>query len=145
MKFELCSACMGRGFCLKNKVRLVSDEKLNDIDYLSDLKDFMRSLEISDSLWHEHLANLYRDFPGWIVEADGSETFLDMEEFERPNIREWFRDFLKPLRPGARPRIRAEARSRVRVLATILNAHYPNSALLWGAKIANDNCIPENV
>lgn len=144
MNYQLCPACMNGGYCPKKSVAVVGDDKLSDPDYLRDFKEFVRYLDVSDFRWHEHLSNLYRDFPGRIVGQDGKEVFLDMEEFERPNIREWFRDFLKPLRDGARPRVREEARERVRILATVLSAHHPFDAMLWGVHVANDNCAPAN-
>lgn len=144
MNYQLCPACMSVGYCPKKSVAVVSDDQLSDPDYLRDFKEFVRFLDISDCRWLEHLSNLYRDFPGWIVGPEGEEVFLDMEEFERPNIREWFRDFSTPMRDGARPRVREEARERVRILATVLSARYPFDAMLWGVRVANDNRAPES-
>ena len=142
MNYQLCPVCMSLGYCPKKSVDVVVDEQLRNPDYLRDFKAFARSLGISDSCWHEHLSNLYRDFTGWVVGPDGKEVFLDMEEFERPNIREWFRDFLSSLEEGARPRVRKEARERVRIFATVVSAHYPMDAMMWGIRVANDNCPP---
>jgi len=142
MRFQLCTACMTSGFCPKKSVAVVGDDELNDPDYLRDFKEFVRFLDVSDCRWHEYLTDLYKDYPGWIVGPDGKEVFLDMDEFERPNIREWFRDFCTPLRDGAKPRVREEARERVRIFATVLSAHYPFDAMLWGIRVANDNSAP---
>lgn len=142
MNYQLCPACMSRGFCRNKSVTVVGDDQLSDPDYLRDFKEFVRYLGVSDCRWHEHLSNLYRDYSGRVVGPDGKEVFLDMEEFERPNIREWFRDFLKPLKEGARPRVREEARERVRIFTTVVSAHYPFDAMLWGVRVANDNCTP---
>lgn len=142
--FPLCVNCTNNGFCMNQSISIVCNEKLNDPVYLTDLKDFARSLSVSDSHWQDHVADLYRDYSGWIRGVDGEEVFLDMAEFERPNIREWFRDFLRPIQAGTTPRVRREARERVRILATILSARYPFDAMLWGLEIANSNHRPVN-
>ena len=73
-------------------------------------------------------------------DAKRNEIYLNMQEFERLHIREWFRDFCcTPCSPDVEPRVRGEAKERVRILATILKAHNPDEALIWGVRAANDN------
>lgn len=142
MSFQLCPDCVGNGYCSKQNVPLVGDHQIGNPDYLRDLKAFVKSLDVSDCRWHEHLSNLYRDFPGWVIGPGGREVFLNMEEFERQGIREWFRDFLRPCPDTVQPRVRREAVERVRILATILSAHFPVQSALWGVRPANDNRPP---
>ncbi|WP_282091456.1 hypothetical protein [Epibacterium ulvae] len=138
MQYTLCPSCMKNGFCRRKAASLVSDDQLNNSEYLRDLKAFARRVNLPDCQWHEFLVDLYRDFPGWVSDGE-DEVFLDMEEFERPYIREWFRDFLRPLPDDVQPRVRAEAKERVRIMATLLTAHYPATTMLWGVRAANQN------
>lgn len=142
MTHKFCMQCIGQGFCPKISVRFVSEQQVKDSDYIRDLKAFARRLEISDCAWHEYLTDLYKDYPGWVIGPSGREVFLNMEEFERQGIREWFRDFLRPCPDTVQPRVRREAVERVRILATILSAHCPVQSALWGVRPANDNRPP---
>lgn len=139
-----CLECQLFGYCRNRQTKLVATAQVADSEYIRDLKSFARSLGVSDADWQEYISDLYRDMPGWIVGLNGSEVFLNMEEFERPSIREWFRDFLRPCPLTAQPRVRREATERVRILATILSAHYPVQAALWGVRPANDNRAPKS-
>lgn len=134
-------ACLIHGFCRNTRTPLVTDDELDDSEFIRDLRATTFDEGVSDSEWHEHVTALYRDMRGWVenTESDGDkEVFLDMEEFEIPSIREWFRDFCcTPCPPEVTPRVRPEARERVRVLATILRATYPVRASLWGVRAAN--------
>lgn len=137
---NMCRACRRHGFCRKLACQIVTDDELNDPEFLRDVRAAALAEGVSADAWLEHVNDLYRDFRGWISDARGAEVLLDMEEFERPFIREWFRDFCcTPCAPDIKPRIRDVARERVRVLATILRAAHPAKALLWGVRAANDN------
>jgi len=136
----LCARCYTQGYCRRLYARVVCETQLHDPNYLLDLKAFCRWLNVNDEEWLEFLTGLYRDYPGWISDGAGREVFLDMQEFERPYIREWFRDFCcKPCPPGVQPRVRSEAVERVRILATILTACFPEKAAFWGLRGDNDN------
>lgn len=140
MPYQLCTFCLTGGYCRRLHTQIVSDVDLANPDFIRDLRAFAFRLGINDEDWQEYLTNLYRDYPGWIADANDHETFLDMEEFERPFIREWFRGFCcTPCPPDVQPRVRPEARERVRILATILKAHDPVPAMMWGVSPANDN------
>lgn len=145
MSYFLCPACYMLGYCKRLRTPVVSDRDINNPEWVRDLRNFGYSLGVSDVRWHEFVSNHYRDYRGSIIKADGSEIFLDMGEFERPGIREWFRDFVcTPCPPEMRPRVRIEARERVRVLGTILKARYPAVAQSWGVRPSNDNVAPTN-
>ena len=63
------------------------------------------------------------DLRGCIVDQAGRTVFLDMEVFEAPHIRDWFRDFCcTPCPSHITPYVRGEAKECVRILATILFA-----------------------
>jgi len=107
------------------RTALVSDDALGDPDFLRSLRAFCFNLHISSYHWHDVLADLYRDYRGCVVDAAGCAVYLDMDVFEIPHIRDWFRDFCcTPCPPNITPYVRGEAKERVRVLATILKAHY---------------------
>lgn len=122
---------------------MFSDEEISREEFIIDFKSFLVAYSFKERLlpseWHEHVCSLYRDYRGWISDKAGSEVFLEMEVFEVPHIREWFRDFIQPVPPGVQARIRLEARERIRALATIMRAYFPAEAMLWGVRAANDN------
>ena len=135
---QLCSLCLRLGYCRKLTSFLVSDAELSNPNFVADLRRYTASLDIDPGEWHDALTDKYRDYPGRIIGPDGQEVMLDMEQFELPHIREWFRDYVcNPCPPGKTPRLRRENKERVRILATIMRAVAPMEALTWGA--ANDN------
>lgn len=136
----LCPQCYCCGYCRKSVVQIVSDKQIANPEYIRDLRAFTAKLDIEADRWRCYLVDCYRDFSGWIAGEGGAEVFLDTSELERPHIREWCRDWLcKPCSPDVTPRVRAEARERIRVVATILTATYPAKAQFWGMRGANDN------
>lgn len=139
-----CNRCIWFGFCCKHKVKLVTDKEINDPDFIRDVREKAFSLNICPDQWHDYLNDLYRDYPGWVRGTNGKEIYLAMLEFERPNIRDWFRDFCcTPCPEYVVPRVRCEARERVRILATILKAWNKDEAMMWGVRACNDN-EPQN-
>lgn len=129
-------------FCPNTRVKLFSNAKIENPDFLRDLRDFTSSLNLSPDHWVDYLVDLYRDYQG-MVTSKGTEVFLDTEAFEANSIREWFRDWAcKPLAPNQEPRLREESRERIRVLATILATRFPFEASMWGVRPANDNRSP---
>lgn len=137
---DLCLYCLSNGYCRKLITPLVTDAELADPEFIRDLRNFASRLPLSYCDWLDGLSDLYKDYPGWIMGPDDKEVMLDMEQFEQPNIQYWFRDFCcTPCPPNVTPRVRKEARERVRVLATILRARFHGDALMWGLRAANDN------
>jgi len=137
---NLCPFCLGHGYCRKLTTDMVTDAELADPGFIRDLRNFAFGLPLSCYDWLDGLNDLYRDYPGRIIGPDGGEVLLDMEQFERPNICYWFREFCcTPCPPDITPRVRKEARNRVRVLATILRACFPADAQFWGLRADNDN------
>ncbi len=140
-----CAQCLAEQFCRRLATPVFVDDGIGREEFITDFRRFLVSYSFRERLlpseWHEHVCSLYRDYRGWMKDKAGSEVFLDMDAFEVPHIREWFRDFIQPVPPGVQPRIRTEARERVRVLATIMRAHFPAEAMLWGMRAANDNEI----
>lgn len=136
---SLCLRCLRGGFCRQAHTRLISDHELNDPVFRHDVQQTARQMRVSDHKWQEHVYDMYRDFNGAIVDTGGSDVTLDMNVFEEGAIREWFRDWIYSKNQTRAPRLRAESRERVRILATLIRAHYPERALLWGQRPANDN------
>jgi len=137
---EFCYHCTRFGFCRNRVARLVTNKELCNPDIIRDIRAHAYSLFIPYTGWHEYTVNLYRDYRGWICGPDGMEVLLDIDVFEADNIAYWFRAFCcTPCPNDIAPYVREEARERVRVLATILRAHNPKLALMWGVRAANDN------
>ena len=139
----LCTQCITQGFCIKLNAKLITDKELSNPDMIRDIRSYAYGLNIPYTAWHEHIANLYRDYRGWIAGPDGKEVLLDTDVFETGNIQYWFRAFCcTPVSDDITPYVRSEARERVRVLATILRAYDPGAALMWGVRAVNDNEKP---
>lgn len=139
----MCVGCISRQYCKRLISPIFRDDELRRPFFQTDFRAFLFVYTFKHRLcfsqWHEHLCGLYRDYRGWISDQVGDEVFLDMEVFEHPNIREWFRDYIRPVPLGVRPRLRGESKERVRTLATIMRAYHPEEAMMWGVRAANDN------
>lgn len=136
----ICTDCICLGYCIKRTARLVSNKEIANSNFIRDVRKYAYSLSIPYPQWHEHVSDTYRDYAGWIAGPDGREVFLELDIFETDSIRFWFRDFCcTPLPDNATPYVKDVALERVRVLATILRASNPKTALMWGIRAANDN------
>lgn len=136
-----CPICPCRDYCRQRRTEIVTDTQLDDAEFIRDLRAHTSSLNVNDEGWRDYLTDCYRDYRGWISDRDGNEVFLDMDELERPSIREWFRDFCcRPCPDHVTPHVRKEAWERVRIVATIMKAKFPAEAIMWGVRAANDNC-----
>lgn len=136
---NLCWHCIGQGYCRKATTQLIPDNRIENPDFLIDLRAFTAGLKVSPDHWVDFLIDTYRDYRGRIIHQ-GNEVFLDTEALEATSIREWLRDWAcVPVPEGIRPRLREESRERIRVLATILATRFPFEASMWGVRAANDN------
>ena len=141
--FPLCNQCLGLGYCRDLRTRLVSDRKLDDPEFIRDVRAYARAMNLSRDRWLPWLEDAYRDYPGVIVDANGDPVSLDFSVFETASIRYWFRDLIERETPAhIRPRLRREARERVRILATLLRSVDPVGTCLWGVRTANDHDHP---
>ena len=106
MKF--CASCY-LGSCRQERKSLfVSNEELANSEFIRDGRAACLRENIMPEAWIEHVNDLYRDFPGRIFDTEGHEIILNMEVFEVPFIREWFRDFAcTPCPANVVPRVRA--------------------------------------
>lgn len=138
MSVQLCAECYLLGYCRRLTSRAVEPHELTAA-YVADVRGFMQSLGLSRDAWKPFLIDSYAAYAGWIVDASGEEKFLDTSVYDGFSIRYWFRDLLRPVPAGVTPRLRAVARERFRVTASILKALYPAQASLWGVTIANDH------
>lgn len=119
----VCSLCIIENTC--TQTWLVTDRELSDPAFIRRLRDFCFALNISSYHWLDFLTDQYRDLRGCIVDERGRTVFLDMDVFEVPHIRDWFRDFCcTPCPPHITPYVRGEARERVRIIGTLLLVHY---------------------
>ena len=136
----LCSKCIAHGYCARIVNFLVSDDELSNRFFVADVRKTTSRLNLSASEWMEFVHDIYRDYIGTIVDQSGREVFVDTTHFDFPHAREWFRDWVcTPPRSNNGVRLRREARERVRALATIVRASYPERAITWGLRPANDN------
>lgn len=118
-----CALCIIEDRC--ERTLLVTDRELADPAFIRSLRDLCYALNVSSYQWLDFLTDLYRDAHGCIVDESGRTVFLDMDVFEIPHIRDWFRDFCcTPCPPHITPYVRGEAKERVRVLATILRGQF---------------------
>jgi len=134
---HLCGQCYLVGYCRRLTSKVVTRGELSSA-FIGDVRRFMAAMNLTRDQWLPYLDAAYRDYPGRIVDAAGIEIALDMEVFDRPSLRYWFRDLCRPIPEGVTPRLRREALGRFIVTASILRAVHPVAALLWGREIAND-------
>ncbi len=140
-----CPHCRLNGYCINIVTELVTDDELDNPEYLRDVRALAHEFFGKDAAGClDHFDALYRDYRGWICH-EGTEIFLDMEEFDRNCIDDWFERFCcTRCPPDVTPRLQERSRERVRIVATILKAHYPVRASLWGVRPANDNAAPSS-
>ncbi|MGJ8628780.1 MAG: hypothetical protein ACSHXB_17600 [Sulfitobacter sp.] len=131
------------GFCRRLRAVIVTDRELDNSDFLRDVRNFAVSLNIKPWAWLKFLDRFYLRWYGWVSDEKGREIFFDLGEFERDHIEDWFERFCcTPCPENITPRIQARTRKRVRIVATLLRAKYPDAALMWGVRAANDNGAP---
>lgn len=138
-----CRKCAVEQYCKRFVTPIFTEEELRRPFFQADIKAFLVGYTFQHYVlpgeWHDHMVGLYRDYRGWIKGANGKQVFLDLSVFELPHIREWFRDYIQIVPNGVETRLRGESKERVQVLATIMRAHFPVEASLWGVRAANDN------
>lgn len=138
-----CLQCQILQYCRQRSSTLIVDSELRGVGFVADFRAFLVRYsfqhQVTPGQWHEHLCGLYRDYHGWIRDGDGNEVFLDMEVFEEKHTVDLFKRLLRPVPPGGQTRLREETKERVRVCATIMRAHFPEEAMMWGVRPANDN------
>lgn len=143
---SLCAECYLQDYCRRLKSRVVTEDELTPL-FVRDLRRHAQALAIPCGQWTDFLSDQYGRYLGQIVDGDDREVMLDMDVFERPNIRYWFRDFCKAVPDSVTPRVKRSAMQRIATMATILRAIHPVPASLWGKDIANDErpapCLPD--
>lgn len=117
-----------------------------------------RAYNLTPSCYLNFLADQCRDFKGIFVDQFGFETYPNIERvFEASekalfssggdaekhieSVRKWFKEWCcSPPSPSYKrqPHVKCEARERVRVVATILRASFPEIARSWGARPYGD-------
>jgi hypothetical protein len=139
----VCTKCLRLGFCRRRIVRVVSDAELAQAAFIEDARVTIgeRLRSSPDGVENiDYIANLYRDFRGRVIGPDDDEVFLDTELLEGETAKDWLREFVRERGPRQRAAyVRDEARERFRVVATIIRAAFPDDAMMWGVRAANEN------
>lgn len=127
---EFCDDCLLQYRCQRLTSRVVMPGELTST-FIGNVRRFMAALDITRDGWVPYLVAAYRDYPGRILHPNGEELRLNTHLLTGKSVRYWFRDLCEPIPEGVNPRIRIEARGRFIVLASILRAVHPISALTW--------------
>ncbi len=129
----LCLECVKNGYCVRITSHVVTVNEVLDPYFVYDVRDFCWRLGISRDAWLERLAGWLRDFDGHFVDQAGQSVEIDLEAFDTPSIRYYFRDNACT-RPNPNGYVHPMAVDRFRVMATILKARFPVVASTWGKR-----------
>jgi hypothetical protein len=119
--------------CQKLNVQIVSLADVADPAFVYDVRDFCWRLGISRDAWLDRLADWLRDFNGQFVDEAGQPFEINLDAFDGPNVRYYFRDN-GCTRPNPNGYVHPIATERFRVVATILKARFPAVASTWGKR-----------
>lgn len=136
-----CSECEIKGYCKEIKVEIVSLSDMQNPQYVYDVRDFCWRLGISRDAWLDRLAGWLRDFDGHFVDQTGRSLEIDLEAFDTPSIRYYFRDNACT-RPNPNGYVHPMAVDRFRVMATIVKARFPVVASTWGKRERDAQTFP---
>lgn len=131
----LCDGCYLQDRCSKLTSQIVMPNELTGA-FIGDVRGFMAALDLSRDAWVPHLIGGYRDYPGSILHPNGRELRLNTHLLTGKSVRYWYRDLCEPIPEGVTPRLRIEAKGRFIVMASILRAMHPISAITWGKGVA---------
>lgn len=131
MKTSLCETCELHGYCRRLTSWIVMPRELTPT-FIGDVRRFMAAMQLSRDAWVPYLIGSYRDYPGRIMHPSGLDLRLNTHLLAGKSVRYWYRDLCEPIPEGTTPHVRIEARGRFIVLASILLAMHPISALTWG-------------
>lgn len=129
MKEFTQACCTGR-----ISVRLVSDAELADPVFLADVKTFASRLRIPRRRFVDWLVDGLRDTETALLDEHGSPVEIDLEAIEHEAVEMWLKDWLRMPERHAVPRLRIEARERVRLVATLLRMIFPKESAVWGQR-----------
>lgn len=113
-------------------VRLVSDGELSDPVFLADVKTFASRLRVPRRQFVDWLVDGVRDSETCLIDSAGDPVTIEFEEIEKDNIDLWVRDWVRMPERHVAPRLRAESRERVRLVATMLRMIFPKESSVWG-------------
>lgn len=116
-------------------MQLINLAQVETMETLNNIRAYCHAVALEHRLsnqdWLDWLTNEYRDLREPLIDPGGREVLLDMECFETPTIRFWFRDFLKTQPRSKVLRLRQESRPRLFALMNILAARDPLAAAYW--------------
>jgi len=153
----LCSSCFLVGFCELNKVYIVNDAEINEPNLVKAVRNFLSENTVKPSQLIDWVFDLYRDLNANIVDQNGEQIFLELDALEysddlmdtslatqeKERLRDWCRTMTTPVAVNATPYVRAEAKERFRLLATIIIAANPDIG--WPRILPeNDNFFAAN-
>ena len=121
-------------------VTIVSDRELDNHAWLAEAKLFTQRLRVPRSRICDFLADGLRDTDTVLLTEDGNRAYIDLEEIEKADDEDdeidgfewWYKDWVRRAPPGVKPRLRTEARERVRLITTILRLIFPKETSVWG-------------
>jgi len=147
---QRCRSCQ----CQGSVARLVSDRELRSPEFLRDVRNFTASLGIPKGRLLDAIMEAGARSEARFIDHHKRPVALSFESllpaddlidaglggaFE-DKIKNWMEEtFAVPVPDHVTPHVRVEARKRFRVIATILRAAYPQDAMMWGVRPANDN------
>ena len=137
----LCNDCFLAAQCQKLNVQIVSLADVADPAFVYDVRDFCWRLGISRDAWLDRLADWLRDFNGQFVDEAGQPVEINLDAFDGPNVRYYFRDN-GCTRPNPNGYVHPIATERFRVVATILKARFPVVASTWGKREREEQTFP---
>lgn len=137
----LCNDCFLAAQCQKLNVQIVSLADVADPAFVYDVRDFCWRLGISRDAWLDRLADWLRDFNGQFVDEMGQPVEIDLDAFDGPNVRYYFRDN-GCTRPNPNGYVHPIATERFRIVSTILKARFPAVASTWGRRERDAQTFP---
>ncbi|MFA7586941.1 MAG: hypothetical protein WCY11_12225 [Novosphingobium sp.] len=111
-----------------------TDDDLDNANKLREVQVFMDDRDVPRRKKLEFFTNLNLNYPGTFRLPDGSPTFLDMNVFETKAIDRWFVDWALKARLGLVPRIRTEAKARIKTIGSLMDAYRPLANLYDATK-----------
>ena len=155
---RVCLRCGGRhGDRPQQFCQLVTARQLANPEFVRDVRNFAASKRLPRARLLDTFLEALARVDACFINEDGHPITLRFDcllptdqDIDRgrgkiieARIQNWLEEtFTVPVPSHVTPHVRVEARERFRVIATILRAAYPQHAMMWGVRAANDNSPP---
>ena len=146
-----CSGCVCFGFCTEIAFPIVTDDQLDNPDWLRDARIFASSLAISGALWVSEIFDMHSRMPMRVsIKVDGKTAILEalpvgelflpsddtIDDGRAPqymeSLRCWCRDFLDaPIPHDITPYVTTQRREHARIVLTLIAMHNPEAYMKW--------------